>query len=91
MVSNSLFPFIIQLTRITTHSKIVIDYIFLNLYSSEITSGNLTASIYDHRAQFIMSHSKTQTHLNLLLGDALKTFIKLNLSKIFQMLNAMTI
>ena len=49
MVSNSLSPFMIQTTRITTHSKTVIDKIFLNFYSSEIISGNLTASI-DHLA-----------------------------------------
>ena len=61
VVSSSLFPFIVLPTRIATHSKTVIDNIFLDFYSSVIISGNLTASISNHLAQFIiMPDTKTQ-------------------------------
>ena len=54
MCSNSCFPFITQPTRITTKSQTLIDNIFLNFHSPCIISGNLTASISDHLAQFCL-------------------------------------
>ena len=53
MCSNALFPFITQPTRVTPRSKTLIDNIFINFYSPDIISGNLTISISDHMAQFI--------------------------------------
>ena len=54
ITSNSLFPFITLPTRITTHSKTLIDNIFHNFYTPDIISGNLTISISDHLAQFVL-------------------------------------
>ena len=41
---NSIIPYILQPTRLTRHSKTLIDNIFSNILSSEIISGNLTAT-----------------------------------------------
>ena len=61
MCSNSIFPLIMQPTCITTHSKTVIDNIFLHFYSPEMFI-LLTASKSDHLAQFItMPYTRTQT------------------------------
>ena len=53
ITSNSLFPFISQPTRVTSHSKTLIDNILLNFHSPSTLSGNLTISISDHMAQFV--------------------------------------
>ena len=58
MCSNALFPFITQPTRVTSRSKTLIDNIFINFYSQDIISGNLTISISDHMAQFIQIPNK---------------------------------
>ena len=47
-------PYIIQPTRITSHSKSIIDNIFSNYISQEIISGNLTSTISDHLPQFLI-------------------------------------
>ena len=44
--------YILQPTRLTRHSKTLMEKIFLNILSSEIISGNLTATISDHLPQF---------------------------------------
>ena len=48
-------PHIDQLTRITSHSKTLIDNIFSNYISQDIVSGNLTATISDHLPQFLIA------------------------------------
>ena len=63
--SNSFIPYILHPTRITNHSKTVIDNIFSNFISPDIISGNITAAIFDHLPQFslvpnIRSNSPTQ-------------------------------
>ena len=50
--SNSFIPFILQPTRITSHSDTHIDNIFSNVIDPDIISGNLTATISDHLPQF---------------------------------------
>ena len=50
---NSIIPYILQPTRLTSHSKTLIDNIFSNILSKEIISGNLTATISDHIPQFL--------------------------------------
>ena len=55
LASNSIIPYILQPTRLTSHSKTLIDNIFSNILSSEIISGNLTATISDHLPQFLIS------------------------------------
>ena len=62
---NSFMPYILHPTRITSHSKTLIDNIFSNYISHEIISGNITATISDHLPQFsfvpnILSNPPTQ-------------------------------
>ena len=55
MTSNLFVPHIIHPTRITPHSKTLIDNIFSNVPNfSQGKSGNLTLSISDHLAQFLI-------------------------------------
>ena len=55
ITSNSFVPHIIHPTRITPHSKTLIDNIFSNSQNfSQAKSGNLTLSISDHLAQFLI-------------------------------------
>ena len=65
LASNSFIPYILHPTRITSHSKTLIDNIFSNFISPEIISGNITATISDHLPQFsfvpnILSNPSTQ-------------------------------
>ena len=53
--SNSFIPYILQPTRITSHSKALTDHIFSNIISHEVISGNITATIYDHLPQFLFA------------------------------------
>ena len=55
LASNSIIPYILQPTRLTSHSKTLTDNIFSNILSSEIISGNLTATISDHLPQFLFA------------------------------------
>ena len=52
LASNSFIPHILHSTRITSHSKTLIDNIFSDFISPEIISGNITATISDHLPQF---------------------------------------
>ena len=52
--SNSFLPYILQSTRITSHSKTLIDNIFTNITLPDSISGNLTATISDHLPQFLI-------------------------------------
>ena len=65
LASNYFVPYVLHPTRITSHSKTLIDNIFSNFISTEIISGNITATISDHLPQFsfvpnILSNSSTQ-------------------------------
>ncbi|XP_065678993.1 uncharacterized protein LOC136093712 [Hydra vulgaris] len=53
LCSHSLFPTIILPTRVTAKTETLIDKIFMNPFPTNIVSGNLTISIYDHMAQFV--------------------------------------
>ena len=53
--SNMFLPHIAQQTRITSHSKTLIDNIFSNYISQDIVSGNLTATISDHLPQLLIA------------------------------------
>ena len=55
IASNSIIPYILQPTRITSHSKTLIDNIFSNVLSFEAISGNITATISDHLPQFLFA------------------------------------
>ena len=65
LTSNSFIPYILHPTRITSHSKTLIDNILSNFISPEIISGNITATISDHLPQFsfvpnVLSNPSTQ-------------------------------
>ena len=53
LASNSFIPYILHPTRITSHSKTLIDNIFSNYIFHEIISGNISATISDHLPQFL--------------------------------------
>ena len=55
LASSSIIPYILQPTRITSHSKTLIDNIFSNVLSFEAISGNITATISDHLPQFVFA------------------------------------
>ena len=52
LASNSFIPYILHPTRITSHSKTLIDNVFSNLISPDIICGNITATISDNLPQF---------------------------------------
>ena len=54
IASNNFLPFISLPTRITNHSRTLIDNIFSNSISKDIFSGNLTIRISDHLPQFLI-------------------------------------
>ena len=72
--SNMFLPHVVQTTRITCHSKTLIDNIFSNYISQEIVAGNLTAIIPDHLPQFltaphIFSNKKPNRKTNIFERD----------------------
>ena len=54
LASNPLVPYILQPTRLTSHSKTLIDNILSNIISAEAISGNSTSTISDHLPQFMI-------------------------------------
>ena len=54
-LSHYFLPHILQPSRVTTNSKILIDTLFSNMAVCDIISGNLTASILDHLPQFLVA------------------------------------
>ena len=55
LASSMFLPCIIQPARVTFNSKTIIDNIFSNIISTDIISGNLTATISDHLPQFLIA------------------------------------
>ena len=53
LASNSFLPCFLQPTRLTSHSKTLIDNILSNVTSHEVISGNITATISDDLPQFL--------------------------------------
>ena len=54
LTSNSFLPYILQPTRITSHSKILINNIFTDITLPDSVSGNLTVTVSDHLPQFLI-------------------------------------
>ena len=59
ITTGSLLPTITKPTRVTSRSKTLIDNIFINDTFDNLISGNITTSISDHMAQFLL---KTTTY-----------------------------
>ena len=55
LASNSLVPYILLPTQLTSHSKAYIDNIVSNIISPEAISGNLILTISDHLPQFLIA------------------------------------
>ena len=55
LASNSIIPYILEPIRLMSHSRTITENIFSNILSSEIISGNLTATISDHLPQFLFA------------------------------------
>ena len=55
--SNVILPYILHPSRITGHSKTLIDNILSNHISKEAICGNLTSTISDHLPQFLIMPS----------------------------------
>lgn len=64
LILNSflLLPYILQPTRITERSVILIDNIFANTYAMNAISGNIVSKISDHLLQFLYC-GQTQSKL----------------------------
>ena len=63
MFSYSYLPFINTPTRVTGHSKTLIDNIFYNKPILNITAGNISSVISDHLIQFLIEPSSTDAKL----------------------------
>ena len=63
MFSYSYLPFINTPTRVTGHSKTLIDNIFYNKPMLNISAGNLSSIISDHLIQFLTEPSATNAKL----------------------------
>ena len=55
LAPNSYLPYIIQPSRHASHSRTLIDNIFINVISKDIISSNITATTSDHLPQFLIS------------------------------------
>ena len=53
--SSVLLPYIIQPAGVISNSKTIIDYIFSNIISTDIISGNITATISDILSQLLIA------------------------------------
>ena len=63
MFSYSYLPFINTPTRVTDHSKTLIDDIFYNKPMLNITAGNISSIILDHLIQVLIEQSTTNAKL----------------------------
>ena len=59
--SNNLMPQILLPTRLTDHSRTLIDNIFSNSIGSDNISGNLTCTVSDHLPQFLIVNNMPKT------------------------------
>ena len=64
MYTNSLLPYISTPTRVTAHSKTLINNIFSNNIEDGLISGNITTTITDHYAQFLLEKDINLQHNN---------------------------
>ena len=62
--TNSFLPYISTPTRVTVHSKTLINNIFSNNIEDGLISGNITTTITDHYAQFLLKKDIKLQHNN---------------------------
>ena len=87
-LSSCFRPLITRPTRITPHSKTLIDNIFTNNLEENITSGNLICSISDHLPQFaIIEEIKTEPTTTKQKRISFKNYKKFDLRKFTSDLN----
>ena len=92
MYSNTLLPQITTPSRITSKSATLIDSIFVNEYDPTFFSGNLTISLSDHLAQFLvvssvkrkneLANNKTKLHREIKNTDLKKDYISTSLKNV---------
>ena len=79
-LSSCMRPLITRPTRITAHSKTLIDNIFTNNLEDDIISGNLICSISDHLPQYaIINDAMTPNITNKQKRKTFKNYNKFNL------------
>ena len=64
MYKHFLLPYILTPTRVTTHSKTLTDTIFSNNTEDGLISENITTTITDHYAQFLLKKNIDLQHTN---------------------------
>ena len=64
MYKNFFLPYILTPTRVTTHSKTLTDTIFSNNTEDGLISENITTTITDHYAQFLLKKNIHLQHTN---------------------------
>ena len=92
MYSNTLLPQITAPSHITSKSATLIDNIFVNEYDPTFFSGNLTISLSDHLAQFLvvssvkrkneLANNKTKLHREIKNTDLKKDYISTSLKNV---------
>ena len=83
MYTNFLLPYITIPTRVTTHSKTLIDNIFSNNIEDGLISGNIITTISDHYAQFLLQKSikiekKEKKYFVVTLKTLMKIYLTIN-------------
>ena len=68
MYTNSLLPYISTPTRVTAHSKTLINNIVSNNIEDGLISGNITTTITDHYAQFLLKKDIKLQHNNQIIS-----------------------
>ena len=79
MYTNSLLPYISTPTRVTAHSKTLIDNIFSNNIEDGLISRNITTTINHRYAQFLLKKDKTTTTIKNYFDTILKSSMILSL------------
>ena len=81
MYTNFLLPYITIPTRVTTHSKTLIDNIFSSNIEDGLISGNIITTISDHYAQFLLQKNiKIEKKEKIYFVITLKTLMKIYLT-----------
>ena len=86
-LSSCIRPLITRPTRITAHSKTLIDNIFTNNIEDEIMSGNIICTISDHLPQYAVVKLVTEKNHPKQKKQTFKNYKKFNLPNFCENLN----